>query len=118
MHRDVHREAEPLGRTINDPAVKILLRAEGNGMEQCVEPTPFRADLGIESFQLARPADIERHEDLRLEFFGNRPHEPFRLFVEIGDCDIRPHLSHCARTAVGNGLIVRDTHNESLLARQ
>jgi len=96
-------------RAVQQPALQIVLGREGDGVHQNIEPAPLFRDRLEQCFELARLADIERHEDRRIQRFRQRFDVLFRLFVEIGNRQFRLQLAERLGATVGDGVLVGDT---------
>jgi hypothetical protein len=52
--RNVHRLGEAFRRTIEYPALQVVLGGEGDGVDQDVEPAPLASDFLEQRFELTR----------------------------------------------------------------
>src|SRR5208337_5672127 len=98
-------------RAIGDPAVQILLRREGDRMQQKIEPAPLLANAREHRLKLTWLPHVARNDDRALEFFGKRADVRLRLRIEIGDGEVCAGIAQ-RLTAIGDAMLVGDTGDE------
>src|SRR5271157_1941467 len=118
MARNVHGEREAGLRAIGDPAVQILLRREGDRMQQKIEPAPPLADPREPRLKLPWFAHVASDDDRALEFFGQWADVRLRLRIEIGDGEVCAGIAQRLRTAIGDAVLVGDTGDEPFFAME
>src|SRR5690349_9586944 len=96
--------------------MKVLAGGEGDGMEKKIEPAPALAQGVEDRLKLARLPEITGQDDVRAKAFRQRPDMGLRLFVEVGDREIRTHFTERPSAAVGDAVLVGDAHNEAALS--
>src|SRR5260370_37276026 len=118
MARDVHRLGEPLGRAIQQPALEIRLRREGERVNKDVETAPLFGDLLEYRFELPGYGDVERQEYRRLETGRQRLYIGPCFVVEISDRDLGADRAERLGAAIGNRMLVGDADDERAAAGQ
>ena len=113
MAGDIHRAREAVGRTVRHPAVKVLLRSEGDGVKQEVEPAPPAGNTVEQRIHLIRGSDVERQEHLRAHLLRQRLHETFRPVVQIGQRQFRARRPQRCCATPGERLIVGQAYNQA-----
>ena|ERR1700722_17619605 len=83
-------------------------------MEQEVQLPPVLLDALENLLSLALGVNIERHEDRRFQFPGQRLDVFLRAVVQIGNGQFRSKGTECLGAAPGNRLVVRDADNQAL----
>src|SRR6187551_3624407 len=87
-------------------------------MDNAIELAPASPDLLEHGLQLAWIFDIERRHDFSTKRLPKRLHVRARLVVEPGDGDVRTRGTKGGSAAVGDRLIVSDSDDQRLVARQ
>ena len=85
-------------------------------MDQEIERAPLLADALEHRLHLALDADVERHDDRRLELARQRLDEFLGLVVQIGDRELGAERAERLGAAPGDGLIVGDADDQPSLA--
>ena len=114
----LHCGEEAFSWRIDHASLQRILGRERDGVDQEIEAAPFGGNPLEDRFGLAGRDDIERHEDRRLEFLGERLDEFLGLFVEVGHRELGPERPKSPRAAPGDGLLVGDADDEAALSFQ
>src|SRR5215813_200760 len=85
-------------------------------MHQDVEPAPVSGNALEDGLELTGLGYVERHENRGVERACQGLDVRPRFFVEIGDRQIGFELMKRRGTAVGDGMLVRDTDDQGFLA--
>ena len=85
-------------------------------MDQEIELSPIFADAFKHGLELARRAHVERHEDRRLDFAGERLDEFLGLFVQVGDGKLRAERAERLGATPGYGMLVGNADDQAALA--
>ena len=91
---------------------------ECDRMQQEVELAPVALDSREHSFELARDADVARHDDRGIQGLCDGLHEGKGLFVQIGDGEFRASLPEGVCASGCNAVLVGDAGDEASLARE
>src|ERR1700722_7592841 len=83
-------------------------------MEQEVQLPPVLRDALENLLGLALGVHIERHEDRRFQFPGQRLDMFFRALITFGKGQFRPKGPECLGAAPGDRLVVRDADYQAL----
>ncbi len=118
MDRNVHGQRKALGRTIQHAAVQVILRRKGDGMDQRVQPPPAVGDLCEHGLKLPVLRDVERGQDLGAQFLGQGADMRLCLGVQPGDGKIAALGPQRLGAAIGHGLRIGDTDDQSFVTRQ
>ena len=116
MAGDVHSHQESLARRVGQPALKVRLGRECNGVQGEVEPAPALAKRRGQGVKLRVVLHVAGQEDGGLELLCERLDVGAGLVVEIGDRQLGPQCPEGPGTAVGDRMVVGDPHNQSLAA--
>jgi hypothetical protein len=73
--------AKPSALAVHDAAVQIVFGRIGNGIQQKIQLAPLLGDALEHRFELTRLLDVERHENLATQLFGQRFHIGFCTVV-------------------------------------
>ena len=87
---DVHRLGEPCRRAVQEPALEVLLRREGDGVDQAVQLPPASPDEVEHRLELAGDAHVQRGGERRSHLAGERLDVGPCLLVQPGDRQLRP----------------------------
>ena len=118
MAGDVHRLGEARGRAVEEAALQVFLRREGDRVHQDVEPAPLLVDRLEHRLELARRRDVERQEQRRLQLARQRLDVRPGLLVEVGDREVGAELAERLGAAVGDRAVVGDADDQRLGALQ
>ena len=87
-------------------------------MKQKIQLAPFLLDPLEDLLELSFGVDVERHEDRRFEFLGERLDMFLGPIVQIGDGQIRAQGPKRLCAAPSNGLIVGDPNDQAFSSFQ
>ena len=80
MTGNIHRLGEALRRAVEEAALQILLRREGDGMNEQIEPSPILRD-GSKTASNSPLRDVERRLDFSAKLISERFDVGTRLVV-------------------------------------
>src|SRR5207237_3000379 len=108
-------EIRPAGLDVT--ALVFVAVGIGNGMDEKIDAVPLRSDRAERFIKLMIAADIAGHREIRADAGGQRPHTFALCFALIGEGKLGAVGGQHARNAPGDGMIVRDTHDDAAPAR-
>ena len=114
----VHGQAEAGRGAVEQGALQVLLRGEGDGVQGDVEPAPRPADLLEDRFQLPRLLHVEGQENRRLQLPRQGLDVRPGLVVQVSDGQLGAELAEGASTAERDRVLVGDAEHQGLLAQQ
>src|SRR5262245_33007026 len=90
-----------------------FFRRKRDRVQQDIELPPFLFDSLEYLLRLPFDIDIQRHENRRFQFSGERVDKPFRAIVQVGHSQLGAQGPKCFGTPPGNRLIVGDPYNQA-----
>jgi len=114
----VHRRREALRTAVDHPTVEILLRREGDRVQQEIEATPAFLHLAEKRLEFAGDAYIARRSPFDAELVDDRLDPVLCLFVEIGGGKPGAAPGKCLRASCRDAMFVCDPDDEAALAGQ
>ncbi len=112
---NVHGPGEAGSRTIEQSALKVVFRREGDRVNEAVELSPAGADQRKQFLQLAGVFDIERSGDLGAQSLRERLDVRTGLVVEPCHGKVGAGLPEGGRAAVSDRMLVRDADDQRLV---
>ena len=120
MAGNIHGHQEAFARAVGHSTMQVLTRSKGNRMEGKVESSPLALDGLEHGFQLPFLANIARKIERwrNIKNLGQGLRELPGFLIQVGDAQLRTEAAKCLSTAPGDGLVVGNAEDNSLLAGQ
>ena len=115
MAGHIHCHVEAGDRTIDDAAVQIVTRREGDRVQQKIQTAPGPFDPVEHFFQLPGNLNVTGKHELTTQPTRHRADERLRLGVQIGGCKARAGPHECFGAASRDTVLVRDSDHEAAL---
>ena len=114
--RNDHGAHKVLARGVGVEALEFVLVGEADGMDQEVDAAPLFPERLKGSSNRGAVLDVARHQDLGADLFGQRLDAAAEGLALVGEGEFGAVFGELLRDAPGNGVVIRDAHDEPALA--